>query len=218
MDFLNDFLASYSQLIDDKAVFLANAIIQRIRVEMAKGIEGGNGSTLLVQKMFNILKQITQNKYLMSKYSESYEEAYKPIFEFMVDPTKISFEDDILNILKNFIRKTGKVSDVIYTVLPCLEQVFNKNKKCFGSTLLDTLNYYMIYGKDRLMQDQGSVAMLTRIAVEAMFSVEPNITIVNAEGAIFLHIIFQIFQGTDVLNEFFEPIMDKVLERLKGTT
>jgi hypothetical protein len=59
MDFLNDFLASYSQLIDDKAVFLANAIIQRIRVEMAKGIEGGNGSTLLVQKMFNILKQIT---------------------------------------------------------------------------------------------------------------------------------------------------------------
>jgi hypothetical protein len=88
---------------------------------MAKGIEGGNGSTLLVQKMFNILKQITQNKYLMSKYSLQYEEAYKPIFEFMVDPSKISFEDDILNILKNFIRKTGNVTDVIYTVLPCLE-------------------------------------------------------------------------------------------------
>jgi hypothetical protein len=71
--------------------------------------------------MFNILKQLTQNKHLMAKYSESYEEAYKPIFEFMVDPSKISFEDDILNILKNFVRKTGKVSDVIYTVLPCLE-------------------------------------------------------------------------------------------------
>ena len=56
MDFLNDFLASYAQMIDEKAVFLANAIIQRIRHEMAKGIEGGNGSTLLVQKMFNILK------------------------------------------------------------------------------------------------------------------------------------------------------------------
>ena len=186
MDFVNDFLASYAQLIDDKAVFIANAVVQRIRAEMAKGIEGGNGSTLLVQKMFNILKQITQNKYLMSKYSFQYEEAYKPIFEFMVDPSKITFEDDILNILKNFIRKTGNVSDVIYTVLPCLEQVFNKNKKCFGNTLLDTLNYYMIYGKDRLIQDPTAISMLTRIAIEAMFSVEPNITIVNAEGAIFL--------------------------------
>jgi hypothetical protein len=96
--------------------------------------------------------------------------------------------------------------------------VFNKNKKCLGSTLLDTLNYYMIYGKDRLMQDTGAVAMLTRIAVEAMFSVEPNITVVNAEGAIFLQIVFQIFQGTDVLNEYFEPVLDKVLERLKGAT
>jgi len=96
--------------------------------------------------------------------------------------------------------------------------VFNKNKKCLGSTLLDTLNYYMIYGKERLMQDKGAVAMLTRLAVEAMFSVEPNITVVNAEGAIFLQIVFQIFQGTDVLNEYFEPVLDKVLERLKGAT
>jgi hypothetical protein len=87
----------------------------------------------------------------MGKYSQQYEEVYKPIFEFMVDPSKITFEDDILNILKNFIRKTSKVSDVIYTVLPCLEKVFMKNKKCFGNTLLDTLNYYMVHGRDRLL-------------------------------------------------------------------
>jgi len=42
----------------------------------------------------------------------------------MVDPTKISFEDDICIILKNFIRKTGKVSDIIFRVFPCLEKVF----------------------------------------------------------------------------------------------
>ena len=60
--------------------------------------------------------------------------------------------------------------------------------------------------------------MLIRIAIEAMFTVEPNITVNNAEGAIFLAIIFQIFQGTDILNEYFENIMDKVLERLNGST
>ena len=60
--------------------------------------------------------------------------------------------------------------------------------------------------------------MLIRIAIESMFTLEPNITVNNAEGAIFLSIIFQIFQGTDILNEYFENIMDKVLERLNGST
>jgi hypothetical protein len=60
--------------------------------------------------------------------------------------------------------------------------------------------------------------MLIRIAIEAMFTMEPNVTVNNAEGAIFLQIIFQIFQGTDILNEHFEYILDKVLERLNGST
>jgi hypothetical protein len=168
--------------------------------------------------MLNILKQVTQNKGLMAKYSGNLQEVYKPIFEYMVDPSKITFEDDILNILKNFIKKTCKVSDVMYTVLPCLEKVFIKNKQCFGNTLLDTLNYYMVHGRDRLAQDPGTVSMLIRIAIEAMFTIQPNVTVNNSEGAIFLAIIFQIFQGTEILNEFFENIMDKVLERMRGST
>lgn len=42
----------------------------------------------------------------------------------MVDPSKINFEDDICIILKNFIRKTNNVSDIIFRVFPCLEKVF----------------------------------------------------------------------------------------------
>ena len=41
----------------------------------------------------------------MQKYSQIYEQAYIPIFEYMVDPSKINFEDDICIILKNFIKK-----------------------------------------------------------------------------------------------------------------
>ena len=51
-------------------------------------------------------------------------------------------------ILKNFIRKTETVSPTIFEVLPFIEKVFEKNKQCFGDVLLDTLNYYMIYGRD----------------------------------------------------------------------
>lgn len=84
--------------------------------------------------------------------------------------------------------------------------------------MLDTLNYYMVHGRERLVNDKNSVSMLIRIAIEAMFTLEPNITVNNSEGAIFLALVFQTFQGSDVLNEFFENILDKVLERLNGST
>ena len=56
----------------------------------------------------------------MQAYSQDYEQIYVPIFEFMADPTKISVEDEILIILKNFIKKTGAVSDIVARVFPTL--------------------------------------------------------------------------------------------------
>lgn len=93
----------------------------------------------------------------MKKYSQQYEQAYIPIFEYMFDPSKINFEDDILMIIKNFIKKTGTVSDTIFNVLPQLEKVFVKNKHCFGDALMDTLNFYMIYGRDRFVNEPGAI-------------------------------------------------------------
>ena len=42
----------------------------------------------------------------MAKYANDFENLYMPIFEFMVDPSKIQFEDSILIILKNFMKQT----------------------------------------------------------------------------------------------------------------
>lgn len=192
LDFVQDFLVTFSTVIDEQIMGIAQAVIQRIQNDLPKGASG-SGSGLFTQKCINILKQITQNKKLMEKYSSEYEEAYKPIFEYMIDPTKISFEDDILIILKNFIRKTNKVSDIMYAVLPTLEKVFDKNKHCFGEALMDTLNYYMIFGKDRIATDQAAIQMLLNIASKGMETTEPNVTVNNSQGAIFLQIIFQVF-------------------------
>jgi len=40
------------------------------------------------------------------------------------------------------------------------------------------------------MQDRAQIQMLFRIADQAIFSKEPNVTTNNSEGAIFLQIIF----------------------------
>jgi hypothetical protein len=67
----------------------------------------------------------------------------------MLDPSKIEFEDDIVLTIKSFIKKSpsGQISPVIWTLYPHLYKVFQKNKQTFGN-LLDTLNHYMISGRD----------------------------------------------------------------------
>jgi len=42
----------------------------------------------------------------MQKYAADFEVVLMPIFEFMVDPTQINIEDNILTVIKNFIKKT----------------------------------------------------------------------------------------------------------------
>lgn len=63
----------------------------------------------------------------------------------MADPTKIEFEDDIVLVLKAFIKKNKSVSPTLWTLFPLLGKVFDKNKHAFGN-LLDTLNSYLLYG------------------------------------------------------------------------
>lgn len=68
-------------------------------------------------------------------------------------------------------------------MFPYLEKVFEKSKECFGN-LLDTLNYFLIYGKEGFALNRNNLGVLINLASKSLFSTEPNITIQNSEGAI----------------------------------
>ena len=51
----------------------------------------------------------------MRKHGPQYEQAYVPIFEYLIDPTKITFEDDILANIKNFI-ETAEDGVILFTM------------------------------------------------------------------------------------------------------
>jgi len=76
-----------------------------------------------------------------------FEEVLKPIFQFIANPNAISFEDDILILIKSMIKKSKKVSPILWEMFDLLPNVLVKNKGQMGD-LLDTINYFMIYGKD----------------------------------------------------------------------
>jgi len=100
----------------------------------------------------------------------------KPLFEYITTPEQIEFEDDIILVLKSFIKKRQSVSPILWTIFPHLVKVFEKSKKVFGN-LLDTINYYLIHGKDQIAMNRDYLTMLIKIGSESLFSMEPNITV-----------------------------------------
>jgi hypothetical protein len=42
----------------------------------------------------------------------------KPLFEFIADPSKIDFEDEILLCIKYLVKKSNTVSDTIWVMVP----------------------------------------------------------------------------------------------------
>ena len=133
----------------------------------------------------------------------------KPLFEFIIEPKQIEFDDDIVLVIKALIKKRQGVSQNLWTVFPHLIKVFEKNKKVFGN-LLDTLNSYVIYGKEAIAVNRNYLEILVKIASESLFSMEPNITMQNSEGAILFQLLFQIYAGTTVLDEYFTQILNLV--------
>ena len=76
-----------------------------------------------------------------------------PLFEYISDPTKIEFDDDILLVIKSLIRKKKGVTETIWRMVPCFKLVLQKNKHCFGH-LMEVINIMMMEGKAFLAENK----------------------------------------------------------------
>lgn len=110
----------------------------------------------MLDKCCTILRVCVDNHTYMQQMREQFEEALKPIFRFISEPEKISFEDDILLLLKSMIKKSKSVTPVMWEMFDHFPKILAKSKGQLGD-LLDTLNSFMIYGKDQFAQRDASI-------------------------------------------------------------
>ena len=82
----------------------------------------------------------------MPDMNDEFTETLKPVFEFLVDPTQISFEDEIVGLIKSIIRKAKKVSPDMWVMFDQFPKIVTKAKGQLGD-ILDTINYYVTYDK-----------------------------------------------------------------------
>ena len=59
-----------------------------------------------------------------------------------------------------------------------------------------------------MAMNRDFLKLLVEMANSALFATEASITVHNAEGAILMQLLFQVYAGTQVLDEFFEPVLN----------
>ena len=133
----------------ESVIEFAHQLVCRILLELKVCHEKGEKNNLVINKSWNILRQLLEFSSFMPVFEQELENTFKPLFEFITDPATVEFEDDIVLSIKSFIKKTKKVSTVMWTIFPHLGKVFTKNNDSFGN-LLECFNMYLIYGKETL--------------------------------------------------------------------
>ena len=77
--------------------------------------------------------------------------------------------------------------------------------------LLDTINHFMLYGKNEFAQREGAINVYAQILEKAMFT---HKIIPDCEGAITCQLLFQSLAGTASLDTVFAPLLDMAKRRL----
>lgn len=93
----------------------------------------------------------------------------KPLFEFICDPSKIDFEDEILLAIKSLVKKSTSVSETIWVMVPFFPAVLEKNKHAFGN-IMDTINHILLKGTDQLANKPEILRVFLTMSHTAMFS------------------------------------------------
>jgi len=242
-DFLQTFIqAHYNNFTQDNLVMFMESLVDRIQSELQEqegaepkkktlslkggkgritgGKRGGNNakSNVRINKCWNTIRFIAEHDYFAANFLSIIETSLIPLFEHMVRPNSIDFDDDIIFCLNSLMKKSKKVSPILSKIFPYLPKFQEKYKGIFGN-LLQTLNSYILYsqpedGSPGMLEDPSALNLIVEMANMSLYRKEEPIVLGNnMEGAILLQIAFQNLKG-ELIKQAIPSILTNVLTRM----
>ena len=113
-----------------------------------------NDYTIIINKCFNIIRMLLNNKRFVEGNFELIENSLKPLVAFMEEPNKIEFDDDIIYAIYILIIQREKVTGLCFSLIKYLYKYIEKSE----GLLLDTyqlINAYLAYGTDQILANKN---------------------------------------------------------------
>ena len=148
-------------------------------------MKGEEFSSICIDKGIGVLRSLTRSRLFMRVHAATFEESLKKLYIYMENPSQISFEDEILMIIRSFIVRTQSITPVMWELFTKFPAILEKNKHQFKE-LFDTINMYLITGREGFIQNQDMLKVVVQMAATALQTTNPTQSVNNSEGAILL--------------------------------
>ena len=109
---------------------------------------------IIVNKCFNIIRMLMHSKFFVVKNLSQIEEALRPLVEYMNEPNKIDFDEDIVSIIYNLIIHNQQLTKLSLLVI---EHLYKYCEKIQGLLLdmYELINAYLAYGTDIILSNES---------------------------------------------------------------
>jgi hypothetical protein len=77
-------------------------------------------TTIRINKCWNTIRFIAEHDYFAANFLQIIEETLLPLFEYLVTPSFIDFDDDIIFCLTSLMKKSKVVSPTLRKIFPFL--------------------------------------------------------------------------------------------------
>ena len=156
------FLTDYPPLCE----LLFKEIVKRIFLEVERNnqlsqtSEKKNKTNLCIIKCWNLLREISTNKYLIPKYAELFEQEIAPLFEQMKNGD-LRFDNDIICLLCSILKNTKVVTKRMVDLMGSFGNYFEKHEGYMGP-LFKCLNYMVYYGTEFFSKNPNLINMVRK--------------------------------------------------------
>eukprot|EP00831_Metopus_contortus_P002276 TRINITY_DN10835_c0_g1_i7.p1 TRINITY_DN10835_c0_g1~~TRINITY_DN10835_c0_g1_i7.p1 ORF type:complete len:745 (-),score=72.50 TRINITY_DN10835_c0_g1_i7:22-2256(-) len=214
-EILSTIVSVYANTIDESIVKLLMSLVQRVEGEYKTLLSQGQKNNMTINLCWNVIRSIVEEASFYPEFLDKFEECLLPMFNYLVDPTAIEFDDDLLQIIPNLIKKRGSVNENMAKLFPYLPKFFEKYQCTFGS-LLPALNSYIFYGKDFIIAHKECQELLLKMAISSLFTTRQVVELNNSEGAILCQLLLQTL-GKGIIDPYIPGVMSELSRRLGMT-
>ena len=164
-DVLSQILISFEKIENNffKNIFIN--ICERIKSEAEKNIkikfvveteknknkkEIYNKQEILINKCFNIIKILLQSKAFVFNNYDLIENSLRPLLDYMEEPKKIKFDEDIIYIIYLLMKERKKVIGIGFNLIKHIYKYINKCESLYLE-VYQLLDLYISYGTNQIL-------------------------------------------------------------------